>query len=95
VVDIAGALIDFVGTGNKVKVNNTVIPTLIGGVPVSLTGGALPTQVEVLGTPLRGLNVKGTIENLSGTSLCPAGVCAGFSLVEVNGTSSRLRIRGN
>jgi hypothetical protein len=95
VVDVAGALVDFVGAGNKVKVNNTVIPTLIGGVPVSLTGGALVSQVQILGTPLSGLNANGTIENLAGVSLCPGGVCAGFSLIEVNGTAARVRIKGN
>jgi hypothetical protein len=89
VVDVFGALIDFVGTGNKVKLANTAAPDItVGGVTVRLTGGATASQVEILGTPVRGLGTNGTIENLSG------GAFTG-SLIEVNGTSARVRIKGN
>ncbi|MBI5776133.1 MAG: hypothetical protein HY444_01985, partial [Nitrospirae bacterium] len=96
VVDIAGALIDFTGTGNKVKAANTYnlinnpTETFVEllGIRVHLTGGALSTQVEILGTPLRGVGTNGVIENLVG------GVFEG-SLIELNGTASRVRIKGN
>jgi hypothetical protein len=88
VVDIVGAMIDFVGSGNKVKLANTIAPdyvTLVGAVPVRLTGGATASQIEVLSTPIRGLGTAGTVENLSG------GAFTG-SMIEINGTAARVRI---
>jgi len=90
VVDIVGVLVDFAttgGSGNKVKLANTYAPDLVvGGVGVRLTGGAAASQVEILGTPLRGLGTNGNvIEHVAG------GAFTG-SLVEVNGTSARVRI---
>ena len=48
VVNISGALLSFGGTGNTVTVSNALCPcTIIGGIPVRLSGGALAANVSI------------------------------------------------
>ena len=51
ILNVTGALIGFGGTGgNLVSVTNSFCPcTTIGGIPVSLTGGALASNVSIAG----------------------------------------------
>ncbi len=48
VVNISGSLLSFGGTGSTVLVSNTLCPcTMIGGIPVRLSGGALAANVSI------------------------------------------------
>ncbi len=89
VVNINGGLVRF-GTdnGNSIVVQNTVQPTnhfIVGGFdfPVSLVNGALPSQVTILGTPIKNLaNNTITLTNDG-------------SLFQLSGTNAQLVINGN
>jgi hypothetical protein len=86
-VNLSNALVAFGGAGgNRVDVRNSLCPcTLIGGVPVALTGGAVASNVSIANAVQNpGL---GRI-NLQNPSLGAGGT----ALVVVNGAASRVTV---
>lgn len=81
VMNVNGALVAFGGTGgNLVSVSNGLCPcTTIGGIPVSLTGGALA----------RNVSITGAIKNAGLGS-----VAANGALIRVDGAGTKLTISG-
>jgi hypothetical protein len=82
-LSVNGALIGFGGSGgNLVSVTNSFCPcTTIGGIPVSLTGGALASNVSITGAIKNG--GLGTV-NLSPNA----------ALIRVDGGATRVTIGG-
>jgi hypothetical protein len=82
VVNITGALLSFGGTGNTVTVSNTLCPcTLIGGIPVRLSGGALASNVAI----------TNPIQNAAGNTVS---IAAGAAALRVDGATTRVTISG-
>lgn len=83
ILNVTGALIGFGGTGgNLVSVTNSFCPcTTIGGIPVSLTGGALANNVSITGAIKNG--GLGTV-NLSPNA----------ALIRVDGAATKVTIGG-
>ena len=82
VMNISGGLISFGGTGNTVTVNNTLCPcTIIGGLPVRLSGGALATNVSI----------TNPVKNAAGNTLT---ISPGAAAILVQGAATRLTISG-
>lgn len=82
VVDIRGALIAFSGApGNTVTVSNSLAFVNIGGIPVALTGGALPGNVLITGAAIRNAGL-GTIT-------------PNKALIRVDGATTRVTVGGN
>jgi hypothetical protein len=83
ILNVNGALISFGGSGgNMVSVANGFCPcTTIGGIPVSLTGGALASNVSIAGAIKNG--------NLGSVSLAP-----NAALIRVDGAGTRVTIGG-
>ena len=82
VVDIRGALIAFSGApGNAVTVANSLAFVNIGGIPVALTGGALPGNVLITGAAIKNPGL-GTITPSK-------------ALIRVDGAATRVTIGGN
>jgi hypothetical protein len=83
ILSVNGALVGFGGTGgNLVSVSNSFCPcTTIGGVPVSLTGGALASNVSIAGAIKNG--ALGTV-NLSPNA----------ALIRVDGAGTKVTING-
>jgi hypothetical protein len=79
---VNGSLIGFGGTGgNVVSVANSLCPcATIGGIPVSLTGGALASNVSIIGAIKNG--------NL-GLSLAP-----NAAVIRVDGAATKVTIKG-
>jgi hypothetical protein len=82
-LNVNGALIGFGGSGgNLVSVTNSFCPcTTIGGIPVSLTGGALASNVSIAGA------IKNN--NLGSLSLSPSA-----ALIRVDGAGTKVTISG-
>lgn len=82
-LNVSGALIGFGGTGgNLVSVTNSFCPcTSIGGIPVSLTGGALASNV----------NITGAIKN---GGLGTVNVSPNAALIRVDGAATKVTIGG-
>jgi hypothetical protein len=82
-LNVNGALIGFGGSaGNLVSVTNSFCPcTTIGGIPVSLTGGALASNVSISGA------IKNP--NLGSVSLSP-----NAALIRVDGAGTKVTIGG-
>jgi FecR-like protein len=81
-VDIRGALIAFSGApGNAVTISNSLAFVNIGGIPVALTGGALPGNVLITGSPIKNTGL-GTIT-------------PNKALIRVDGAATRVTIAGN
>ena len=80
---VNGALIGFGGTGgNAVSVANNLCPcTTIGGLPVSLTNGALASNVSI----------AGAIKNASLGSL---NVAPNSAVIHVDGAGTKVTING-
>ena len=80
---VNGALIGFGGSGgNLVSVTNSFCPcTTIGGIPVSLTGGALASNVSI----------TGAIKN---SGLGTVNVSPNAALIRVDGVATRVTIGG-
>jgi len=82
IVNISGALIAFSGSpGNVVNISNNLKFVLIGGIPVALTNGAVASNVNISGTP---------IKNASLGTITP-----NKALIQVNGPTSKVTITGN
>jgi hypothetical protein len=82
VVNISGALLSFGGTGSTVTVSNTLCPcTVIGGLPVRLSGGALAANVSI----------ANPIQNAAGNTVS---VAAGAAAIRVDGAATRVTISG-
>ena len=83
ILNVNGALIGFGGTGgNLVSVANSFCPcTTIGGIPVSLTGGALAANVSINGA------IKNS--NLGTVNLAP-----NAALIRVDGAATKVTIGG-
>ena len=83
ILNVNGALIGFGGTGgNVVKVANGLCPcTTIGGIPVSLTGGALASNVTI----------NGAIKN---SSLGSLNVTPNAAVIRVDGAATKVTING-
>ena len=82
VVNISGALLSFGGTGSTVTVSNALCPcTVIGGIPVRLSGGALAANVSI----------TNAIQNAAGNTVS---IAAGAAAVRVDGATTRLTISG-
>jgi hypothetical protein len=83
ILSVNGALIGFGGTGgNLVSVANNLCPcTAIGGIPVSLTGGALTSNVSIAGAIKNG--------NLGSLNLAP-----NSAVIRVDGAGTKLTING-
>ena len=82
IVDIRGALIAFGGApGNTVTVSNSLAFVNIGGIPVALTGGALPGNVLITGAAIKNAGL-GTIT-------------PNKALIRVDGAATRVTIGGN
>ena len=81
VVNISGGLLSFGGSGNTVTVSNTLCPcTIIGGIPVRLTGGALAANVSI----------TSPIKNAAGNTVSFGAGAA----VRVDGATTRVTISG-
>ena len=82
-LSVNGALIGFGGTGgNLVSVANSFCPcTTIGGIPVSLTGGALASNVSITGAIKNG--------GLGTVNLAP-----NAALIRVDGATTKVTIGG-
>ncbi len=82
-LSVNGALIGFGGTGgNLVSVANSLCPcTSIGGLPVSLTGGALASNVSITGA------IRNS--NLGSLSIAP-----NAAAIRVDGAATRVTISG-
>jgi hypothetical protein len=83
ILSVNGALIGFGGTGgNLVSVTNSLCPcTSIGGLPVSLTGGAVASNVSIAGAIKNG--------NLGSLSLAP-----NSAAIRVDGAATKVTIGG-
>ena len=82
VVNISGALVSFGGAGSTVTVSNTLCPcTIIGGIPVRLSGGALAANVSI----------TNPIQNAAGNTVS---IAAGAAAVRVHGATTRVTISG-
>jgi len=82
VVNITGALLSFGGTGSTVTVSNTLCPcTVIGGIPVRLSGGALAANVSIT-NPIR---------NAAGNTVS---IGAAAAAISVTGATTRVTISG-
>jgi len=83
VLSVNGALVGFGGTGgNLVSVANGLCPcTTIGGIPVSLTGGALASNVSI----------NGAIKN---GSLGALNVAPNAAVIRVDGAGTKVTING-
>ena len=81
VVNISGALLSFGGSGSTVTVSNALCPcTLIGGIPVRLSGGALAANVSI----------ANPIKNAAGNTVSFGTGAA----VRVDGATTRVTITG-
>jgi hypothetical protein len=83
ILSVNGALIGFGGTGgNLVSVTNSLCPcTSIGGLPVSLTGGAVASNVSIAGAIKNG--------NLGSLSLAP-----NSAAIRIDGAATKVTIGG-
>jgi hypothetical protein len=83
ILNVTGALIGFGGLGgNVVSVTNSFCPcTTIGGIPVSLTGGALASNVSI----------AGAIKN---SGLGTVNVSPNAALIRVDGAGTKVTING-
>ncbi|MEX2224607.1 MAG: FecR domain-containing protein [Candidatus Rokuibacteriota bacterium] len=83
ILNVNGALIGFGGTGgNLVSVANSLCPcATIGGIPVSLTGGALASNVSITGAIKNG--------GLGSVNLAP-----NTALIRVDGAGTKVTISG-
>jgi hypothetical protein len=83
ILNVNGALIGFGGTGgNLVSVANGFCPcTTIGGIPVSLTGGAVAANVSI----------AGAIKN---SGLGTVNVAPNAALIRVDGAGTKVTING-
>jgi hypothetical protein len=82
VVNISGGLLSFGGSGSTVTVSNALCPcTLIGGIPVRLSGGALAANVSI----------TNAIQNAAGNTVS---IAAGAAAVRVDGATTRVTISG-
>jgi len=82
VVNISGALLSFGGSGSTVTVSNALCPcTIIGGIPVRLSGGALAANVSI----------TNPIQNAAGNTVS---IAAGAAAVRVDGATTRVTISG-
>jgi hypothetical protein len=83
ILSVNGSLIGFGGTGgNVVSVTNSLCPcATIGGIPVSLTGGALASNVSITGA------IKNS--NLGSLSLAP-----NAAVIRVDGAATKVTIKG-
>lgn len=83
ILNVNGALIGFGGTGgNLVSVANSFCPcTTIGGIPVSLTGGAVAGNVSIAGAIKNG--------GLGAVNLAP-----NAALIRVDGAGTKVTING-
>jgi hypothetical protein len=82
---VTGALVAFGGTGgNAVSVTNTLCPCMmIAGIPVSLTGGALPSNISITGVAIKN-PALGAITFSSPNA----------ALIRVDGAATKLTIKG-
>jgi hypothetical protein len=81
VVNISGSLLSFGGSGSTVTVSNTLCPcTIIGGIPVRLSGGALAANVSI----------TNPIKNAAGNTVSFGAGAA----VRVDGATTRVTISG-
>jgi hypothetical protein len=82
-LSVNGALVGFGGTGgNLVSVSNSFCPcTTIGGIPVSLTGGALASNVSI----------AGAIKN---AALGTVNLSPNAALIRVDGAGTKVTING-
>ena len=82
VVNVTGALLSFGGAGSTVTVSNALCPcTVIGGIPVRLSGGALAANVSI----------TNAIQNAAGNTLS---IAAGAAALRVDGATTRVTISG-
>ncbi|MGH7383619.1 MAG: beta strand repeat-containing protein, partial [Candidatus Rokuibacteriota bacterium] len=82
VVNISGALLSFGGTGSTVTVSNTWCPcTVIGGISVRLSGGALAANVSI----------TNPIHNTAGNAVS---IATGAAAIRVDGATTRVTISG-
>jgi hypothetical protein len=82
VVNISGALLSFGGAGSTVTVSNTLCPcTVIGGIPVRLSGGALVANVSI----------ANPIQNAVGNTVS---IASGAAAIRVDGATTRVTISG-
>ena len=82
VVNISGALLSFGGAGSTVTVSNALCPcTIIGGIPVRLSGGALAANVSI----------TNPIKNAGGSNTVSFGAGAA---VRVDGATTKVTISG-
>jgi hypothetical protein len=82
VVNITGALLSFGGAGSTVTVSNTLCPcTVIGGIPVRLSGGALAANVSI----------ANPIQNAAGNTVS---IAAGAAALRVDGATTRVTVGG-
>jgi len=83
ILNVNGALIGFGGVGaNTVSVANSLCPcTTIGGIPVSLTGGAVAANVNIAGAIKNG--------NLGSLNVTPNG-----AVIRVDGAATKVTING-
>jgi hypothetical protein len=83
ILSVNGALIGFGGVGgNTVSVANSLCPcTTIGGLPVSLTGGAVAANVSITGAIKNG--------NLGAINLTP-----NAAVIRVDGAATKITING-
>jgi hypothetical protein len=86
--NISGALVSFGGSGgNRVSITNSLCPcTLVGGIPVALTGGAGAGNVSIGANAIKNANLGAV--TLSNPTLGPGGT----ALAVVNGSGSRLSV---
>ena len=82
VVNISGGLLSFGGSGSTVTVSNALCPcTIIGGIPVRLSGGALAANVSI----------TNPIKNAAGNTVS---IAAGAAAVRVDGATTKVTISG-
>jgi hypothetical protein len=83
ILNVNGALIGFGGSGgNLVSVANSFCPcTTIGGIPVSLTGGAVASNVSI----------TGAVKN---ADLGSVNVAPNAALIRVDGAATKVTIKG-
>ena len=82
VVNISGGLLSFGGAGSTVTVSNALCPcTIIGGIPVRLSGGALAANISI----------TNPIKNATGNTVS---IAAGSAAVRVDGATTRVTISG-
>jgi hypothetical protein len=90
VVNISGALVAFGGTGrNSVNVTNSLCApcTLLGGIPVALSGGATSSNVRVGANAFVNGSAPGTV-----TLSNPTTSTGGTAVVVVSGSTSKVTI---